>query len=634
MREKSSGNRFGQAKERWLALGICLFLAAIVWLVFGQAIHFHFINFDDAPYVLKNPQVNRGLTTEGFVWAFTHVHSGNWHPLTWLSHMLDCQLYGLNAGWHHLTNIILHAATAILLFLVLRQMTGLLWRSAFVAALFAIHPLRVESVVWVAERKDVLSGLFFVLTLWAYARYTRHPSAARYILIMLLFSFGLMSKPMLITLPFVLLLLDYWPLDRFGAGRDRGEPTPSTPQKLLLEKLPLLGLVAASSVVTLFAQKVALQPLTNMSMAARTGNALISGVVYLRQFFWPFPLAPLYPIWPPDVVTEKVLLCAGLLIAISAVVFFLRRLRYLVTGWLWYLIMLGPVIGILQVGNQAHADRYTYLPQIGLAILVTWALADLCSRWRHRAFILAPLAAGVLVFLGFSAQTQAAYWRNSETLWTHTLAVTTNNAVAEENLGETLYQQGRSPEAIPHFQKALRNDPYDASVHSTLGIALLEIGQVDESLAHLQTAIQLDPHNADAQYNLANTLMALDQPQEAIAHYNNALQINHDDVQSLNNLAWILATWPDPLVRDGTKALALAERAVSLTNHREARTMATFAAAFAESGRFPDALKTAESAADLAKAEGNSGLADSILSQAERYRANLPMRDYRFRSTR
>src|SRR5947207_9978697 len=634
MREKSSGNRSGQAKERWLALGICLFLAAIVWLVFGQAIHFHFINFDDVPYVVKNPQVYRGLTREGFVWAFTHFHSGNWHPLTWLSHMLDCQLYGLNAGWHHLTNIILHSATAILLFLVLREMTGLLWRSAFIAALFAIHPLRVESVVWVAERKDVLSGLFFVLTLWAYARYTRHPSAARYILILFLFSFGLMSKPMLVTLPFVLLLLDYWPLDRVGAGRDRGEPTPSTPQKLLLEKLPLLGLVAASSVVTLFAQKVALQPLTSMSMATRTGNALISGVVYLCQFFWPFPLAPLYPIWPPDVVTEKVLLCTGLLIAISAVVFFLRRHRYLVTGWLWYLIMLGPVIGILQVGSQAHADRYTYLPQIGLAILVTWGLADLCSRWRHRAFILAPLAASVLVFLGFSAQTQAAYWRNSETLWTHTLAITSNNAIAEENLGATLYQQGRSPEAITHFQNALRNDPYDASVHSTLGVALLDTGQVAESLAHLQTAVQLDPHDADAQYNLANALMALDHPADAIAHYKKALEIDHDDVQSLNNLAWILATWPDPLMRDGSKAVSLAERAVSLTDHREARTIATFAAAFAENGRFQDAVKTAERAADLAQSEGNPGFADFIRQQAEEYRAQHPARDYRYSSTR
>ena len=620
--------------SRWLVVAICLFLAAIIWLVFGQTFHFEFINFDDGPYIIKNSQVNRGLTSGGFVWAFTHFHSGNWHPLTWLSHMLDCQLFGMEAGWHHLTNVALHAATAILLFFVLWRMTGFTWRSAFVAAIFAIHPLRVESVAWVAERKDILSGLFFVLTLGAYVRYARRPSTTRYGGVLLLFALGLMAKPMLITLPFILLLLDYWPLNRLAPSGPVRDSSSISPGKLILEKLPLFGLVAASSVVTLFAQRIALQPLANISVATRIGNALISSVVYLRQFFWPFPLTAFYPFAPGEVVTLRVLVSAALLAAISLAVFLLRRHRYLVTGWLWYLVMLGPVIGILQVGNQAHADRYTYLPQIGLCLSVTWAAADLFSRWKRREFLLGPLAVGVITVSIFCARTQTASWKNSESLWRHTLAFTSHNAVAEENLAETLHENGQTLEAIAHLENALRIDPYDASVHSLLGVALLEIGQVDESLAQLQTAVQLDPHDADVQYNLANTFMALGQAGDAIAHYDAALKINPDDVQSLNNMAWILATCPDTLVRDGTKALALAERAVSLTNHREPRTIATFAAAFAEIARFPDAVATAQRAADLAQSQGNLALADSIRGQAELYRAELPVRDHRYSTPR
>jgi len=618
------------ANDRWLALAIIVFLGAMTWLVFGQTFHFDFINFDDGPYIVKNPQVNRGLTSEGIIWAFTHFHSGNWHPLTWLSHMLDCQLFGLNAGWHHLINVALHAATAVLLFLVLWRMTGFIWRSAFVAAIFAIHPLRVESVAWVAERKDILCGLLFVLTLGAYVRYARRPSAIRYVVVLVLFVLGLMAKPMLITLPFILLLLDYWPLDRLESPSGKS----TTAGKLIIEKLPLLAVAAASSIITLFAQKVALQPLANISIATRVGNALISCVVYLRQFFWPFPLAAFYPFVPGDVIATKVLLAAAVLAAISVAVVVLRRQRYLVTGWLWYLVMLGPVVGILQVGNQAHADRYTYLPQIGICLLLTWAVADLCSRWKGRGLVLGPLALAVVTVLSLIARTQAAYWQNSESLWTHTLSVVPNNAVAEENLAETLHENGRSLEAITHLEKAIRLDPYDASVHSLLGVALLETGDGVESLAQLQTAVQIDPHDGDAHYNLGNTLMALGQAKDAIDQYNEALKINPNDVQSLNNMAWILATWPDALVRDGTKALSLAERAVSLTNHREPRTLATFAAAFAEVARFPDAVTTAERAADLAQSQGNPGFADFIRQQAEEYRAQHPARDYRYSSTR
>lgn len=633
--QTKTANASAVLPDRWAVLGVCIFLAAVTWLVFGQTLNFQFVNFDDNEYVFKNPQVIRGLTVEGIVWAFTHVHSANWHPLTWLSHMLDCQLYGLNPGRHHLTNILLHAATAILLFLVLRQMTGALWRSAFVAAVFAIHPLRAESVAWVAERKDVLSGLFFMLTIGAYVRYARHPSPARYTWVMLLSAAGLMCKPMLVTLPFVLLLLDYWPLNRFATPGDRRNEKARSPRELIMEKLPLLALVAASSVATLFAQKIALQPLSNLSIMARAGNALISIVAYLGQMFWPVDLAAYYPFPPRIVVVPNVLLSLVILGCVSAAAFFLRRSRaYLITGWLWYLIMLGPVIGIVQVGNQARADRYTYLPQIGLLLILAWMTADLFAHWRNGRVLLGALSLAVLTALAWTTHTQAAYWRNNVSLWTHALACTSNNVVAEQNLGQAVYEQGKADEAIAHFENALRIDASQASVHSALGVVLLETGRTEQSLTQLQTAVALDPHDGDAHYNLGNTLMALGQADQALTHYNTASQINPDDTQCLNNMAWMLATWPDALIRDGTKALALAARAVLLTANKEPRTIATLAAALAENARFPEAVKTAERAAQLARDQGNFALADSIRRQVELYRASLPFRDRRYGSTR
>ena len=620
--------------NRWIVPGLCLFLAAIVWLVFGQTIHHQFINLDDGAYVLKNPQVSRGLTSEGIIWAFTQSHAANWHPLTWLSHMLDCQLYGLSPGGHHLTNVLLHAANAILLFLVLRQLTGSLWRSAFVAALFAIHPLRVESVAWVSERKDLLSGLFFLLSIWAYVRYTRNRSRARYGALLLFFTLGLLCKPMLVTLPAVLLLLDYWPLDRMPSATDSRDKKFQTLRTLVLEKLPLVGLAVASCAATIVAQQSAMQPLASISLPLRAGNALIACAAYIGNMWWPSELAVFYPLAFRDITASRVILSLVLLIGIFAIVFILRRWRYLVTGWLWYLVMLGPVIGIVQVGSQARADRYTYLPQIGLALLVTWAVADLCARWRYHRIFLATCSLIIIGALTFAAHLQASAWKDSETLWTQALSRTTDNLMAELNLGESAYQLGKISDAIKRFERALQIDPDRASVHSSLGVALLETGRPDESLAHLQTAVALDPHDADAHYNLGNTLMEIGRASEALAHFTIALQINPDDTQALNNMAWMLATWPDAMIRDGTKAVALAERAASLTSNKDPRPVATLAAALAETARFPEATKTAERAAQLAQDQGNSALADSVRQRAELYRANLPSRDRRYSSTR
>ena len=355
-------------RPRFLILYLCAGLALVTSVAFFPALRNNFVNFDDNTYVYENPKVVAGLTRSGITWAFTHFHSNNWHPLTWLSHMLDCQLYRLNAGGHHFTSVLLHAVVAILLFIVLQKMTGAVWRAAFVAAVFAIHPLRVESVAWISERKDILSGLFFMLTLAAYVNHARAPSVGRYLVVLLLYAFGLMCKPMLVSLPLVLLLIDYWPLRRFT--------DPSSARRLFIEKLPLIGLAALSCLVTLFAQRSTTASIAHIPLAWRVGNAAVACMIYIVQMIWPLHLAPFYP-HPADEqlapgVTDQlpawqIVLAIVVIIGVSIAAVLWRKQRpYVFTGWFWYLIMLGPVIGIVQVGLQAHADRYTYLPQIGL----------------------------------------------------------------------------------------------------------------------------------------------------------------------------------------------------------------------------------------------------------------------------
>ncbi|HVF71129.1 MAG TPA: tetratricopeptide repeat protein [Chthoniobacterales bacterium] len=646
---------------RWAAWGVAIGLAALVWAVFGQTVGHQFINFDDGPYIYENPYVSRGLTMQGVVWAFTHVHASNWHPLTWMSHMLDCQLYGLNPAGHHLTNLLLHATTAIVLFFVLRAVSGSLWRSAFVAALFAIHPQRVESVAWAAERKDMLSGLFFVLTIAAYLRYTRNPwSHGRYALVALFLGLGLMCKPMLVTTPLVILLLDYWPLNRLAAARTTLGPTSAT-QRLILEKLPLLAIAGASCLATLFAQADAILPVERIPVSWRLANAAIAYVDYLRQMVWPSDLAVFYPWQETQLSAVKIIFAIAILAAVSAAVFAFRPYRYLVTGWLWYLLMLMPVIGIVQVGNQARADRYTYLPQIGLYLLITWAVADLSSRWRHRAAVLASLSAILIGAFTFAARAQASFWKDSESLWTRTLSKTSSNAMAWLNLGEAVYKLGRIDEAIAHFERALQIQPNEptthgslgaalwkigrgekalfhlhksleiapkqAAVHSSLGVALLEIGRPEESMDHLEAALKIKPDDSNAHFNLGNTLLQLDRPGEAAAHYRRAVELNPRDAEALTNLAWILATSLDDRLRDGTQAIELAERADSLTMKKSPVIGASLAAAYAEANRFAEAVTTAERALQLALNETNEPRANSLRAQIELYRSNKPLRD-------
>ena len=652
LRLKSESRPAG-LNDHWTVPAVCIFLAAITFAVFGQTLRHGFVNFDDGLYVYENPVVQKGLTWGGFRWALTYGQIGHWHPLTWLSHMLDCQWYGLQAGGHHLTNILLHAAAAILLFLVLRRMTGFLWRSAFVAAVFAIHPLRVESVAWVAERKDVLSAFFFMLTLGAYVRYVRRPpSMIRYGAVVLCFALGLLSKNMLVTMPFVLLLLDYWPLNRLASF---------TPQVLLqrvAEKIPLFVLTAGSCVATALVPEK-LTAADKLPFGLRLENAVVSCVTYLWQMIHPSGLACVYPNPTNYLPFWQVAGALGLLLAISGAAWAFRRTHpWLVVGWLWYLGMMIPVIGMVQISYYAHADRYTYLPQIGLYLMLTWTAADLCAGWRHRRVLLGGLSTVILVALIFCAHTQTLYWRNSEVLWAHTLACTSDNyiahynlgdalikkrrmdeaiahfqtalqikpdyAEAHDNLGNALFQKGRVDEAITHYQTALQIRPDNAKAHNNLAIALFQTGRVNEAITHYQTALQIKPDYAEAHNNLGNALFQKGRVDEAITHYQTALQIKPDYAEAHNNLAWVLATVSQASLRNGGKAVKLAERANQLTSGENPVILRTLAAAYAEAGRLGDALLSAQKAIELAQAAGQKNLVEQINGELKFYERGLP----------
>jgi tetratricopeptide (TPR) repeat protein len=649
------------------------------------------------------------LTAPGVVWAFTHRYNANWHPLTTLSHMLDCQLYGLHAGRHHLTNVLLHTATAILLFLVLRQMmslrpdksaaatasqAGSLWPGAFVAAVFAVHPLRVESVAWIAERKDVLSGLFFVLTLGAYISYARKPSVGRYLLVIAAFALGLLSKSMLVTVPFVLLLLDYWPLRRYAAAN---QSYFRVARRLILEKIPLFALSATICAVTLRTQGEAILLAEAVSLPQRIFNAIVSCVTYLGQLFWPAKLAIFYPLSTtgnsPWIICPAILL----LMAVSVAAFRWRQKRpWFLTGWLWYLGMLVPVIGLVQVGGQAHADRYTYLPQIGLILLVTWTGMEVTASWRNRREVLVVVAAVILSGLVIAARTQTSYWRDSESLWTHTLACTSDEnalahsnlgnfllgrgrldeaieearkalairpddiiahnciglaflqkgqineamshfeddlkskpdyASAHNNLGAALFQIGRADDAITHLQRAVELDPNLPDAHNNLGGALFQIGRTDDAITHLQRALELDPNLPDAHNNLGGALLHKGQVAQAIAHFQKALELKPVFPAAANNLAWVLATWPEASYRNGPRAVELAIHVNQLTGGGHLMALRTLAAAFAEAGRFAEAIDTATRALQLADAQSNTFFIQTLPADIRLYESGQPLRD-------
>ncbi len=602
------------------ALAVCGALLLAVGLIFGQTVRYEFVNLDDNIYVYENPQVSRGLSTEGIAWAFTHSHFANWHPLTWISLMLDSQFYGLNAGGYHLTNVLLHAATAIPLFLVLWRMTSGFWPSALVAAIFAVHPLHVESVAWVTERKDVLSGLFFMLTLAAYAGYARRPfSLVRYLLVAFCFTLGLLAKQSLVTLPFVLLLLDYWPLKRF-----------SSPRRLMVEKVPLFVLAGAFSLLTMWVASGAVLPFTRLPLGWRLGNAVLSYVAYLGQFFWPQGLAALYPRPELDLPCWKIGAALLVLLGITVMVCWEGRRRpYLLVGWLWYLGMLVPMIGLVQVGIGGMADRFTYLSQIGLYIALVWGAAELYPSWPLRRWAGGLASVAMLAVLMGCAWRQTSYWHDSETLWTHTLKCTSRNCVAHYNLGNTLAHHGRFDEAIDQYRQALKINPDDVQVHINLGAALQLRRKLDEAIAQYQRALEIEPGNVNGHGNLGKVFASRRRFDEAIAQFQQAVKLKPDNANVQMNLAWLRATCPQASLRNGAEAIEHAQRANQISAGRRPDILYALAAAYAEAGRFPEAVAAARKARELATQQNNRGVADASRAAIALYEAGKPYRQTR-----
>jgi Flp pilus assembly protein TadD len=687
------------ARVRALAGGLVL-----VTLLLYQPVWFHgFVLFDDDDYVTNNPVVKAGLTWSGVKWALTTGHAGNWHPVTWLSHMLDCELFGLNPGAHHLISVLVHCANSALVLLLCWRLTRALWPSALVAALFAWHPLRVESVAWAAERKDVLSAFFFLLTLLAYARYAqttgvqssmfnvqlaaperseggcstfRRYSSPPYLLALVFFALGLMSKPMVVTLPFVLLLLDYWPLSRGERAEAREQQgfQFTAFRRLALEKLPFFLMSAAACVVTYLAQRAtAVATLREHPLGLRLGNAVIAYVRYLFMTFWPVDLAVIYP--PPDRVPAAGLLAAAaVLIVISTLVWMVRRRSpYLLAGWLWFLGTLVPVIGLVQVGSQALADRYTYIPLLGVFIALSFGARDLAARFQLKPAAVAFAMCVVLVGLLATTRLQLQYWRNSETLFARAVAVTRNNSVAEVNLGAAFDEQGRKREALIHYREGLRIaqehphltdtittpaqkavacanlagafeqagyaeeaaalyrqalgfEPARADLHEHLGSLLANLDRPDEALRELAQAASFAPNNPRPHFLMGATSFRSGHNADAIAHFRDALRINPDDVDALSFLAQVLAWDADPKLRNGAEAVALAERANRLSGGTNPNVLDTLAIAYAETGRFVEAQQLTRQAIELAASANLTNRVHSMEERLRGYQAGQPYR--------
>jgi Flp pilus assembly protein TadD len=560
---KQPASIFSSPEKRNVVL--CLLLVVATLAVYNPVNRHPFVNYDDDRYVTENPHIHNGVTWETITWAFAAMEQGNWHPLTWLSHALDYQLFHQNATGHHFTSLLIHAANAVLLFLLLIYATGRVGPSLLVAALFALHPINVESVAWVAERKNVLSTFFFFSALIAYCWYARKPGWRRYLVCSGLFAFGLMSKPMIITLPFVLLLLDYWPVGRIQGSPAGTPPVAQAPlSRLVVEKLPLLALSAASAVVTMHAQKAggAVRSTAQFSLSVRLENAVVAYATYLWKMIWPSHLAPLYPHPGDSLAAWQLLISALVLLAVTASVLRFRRKRYLLTGWLWFLGTLVPVIGLVQVGDQAMADRYAYITLVGVFVMIAWGAAELAdSRQIGLSACIVP-AACVLLALSFVTSRQLGHWSSNYDLWTHALAVTDRNFIAQNNLGGALLLLGKPDEAYSHFQAAAEINPNDPMSHSNLGAYLQEHGKLTEAMEQYDRTISLtsDAGLLAATYsNLGTAYRKLGEDQKARDSYDQALRLNPNQFNAYLGLGELLEkrNQLDDAIRNYSKSVEL-----------------------------------------------------------------------------
>lgn len=667
-----------------VVLALVLVTVAAHWRVLQN----DFVNYDDNDYVTANPIVQRGVTAEGLAWAFGNLHGAKtyWHPLPWVSHMIDCQLFKLKPAGHHAMSLLLHAVNVVLLFLVLERLTGARWRSVIVAALWAVHPLQVDTVAWVTERKNILAAFFWLLTMAAYARYAAKPTVGRYLLVPLAMALGLMCKPVLVTLPFALLLLDGWPMRRWrgrGAGQGTEErraslgqnPPPAEPsdarrsgfptvpvRRLLLEKLPLLALAIISAVITQLAHDRlgVREEITGLQLHHKIGNALVAYVRYIDHTLWPADLTVLYlhpGAWP----AAKVALCGAMLAVITTLALVqVRRQPWLLIGWCWFLGVLVPTIGLRQAGIQAMADRFAYLPLIGLLVMVVWSVADRLAGSARAVKASSGLVAIALVALTAVTWKQTGHWKNSVTLWTRAIAINPNNYLAHANLAVELMGQSKFPDARRHAEEAARIFPAFVEPRLTLAWVAWRTGDTAEmrrqieqgararpggwevvrragglwaaegalepALAVFDLGLMALPADADLRAQRAQVLDAMQRPREAAQEYREVLRLQPDAPLVQNNLARLLATAADPALRNGAEAVRLAERACELTGRRHAIFLGTLAAAYAEAGRFPDAVRSAEQAIAVAGAAGEKQVAELNRQLVELYRAGKPYR--------
>jgi protein O-mannosyl-transferase len=625
-------------------LGVPLVLAAAVFITYFGALRADFITCDDPDYVVNNAEVQSGLTTPGLRWALTTSHANNWHPLTWMSHMLDCQIYGMKPMGHHLTSVLLHTFNTALVFMMLWQLTRAMWRSALVAGLFGLHPMHVESVAWISERKDVLSTFFFLLTIWSYARYAKFriqnsefrmregtpisPTKAWfcYGLGLLLFALGLMSKPMVVSLPFVLLLLDFWPLQRLALPL---ASSPIRPSRLVAEKVPFVVLAAAASVITLRVQSNEgnMATIEALPPDLRLANAAISYVRYLGKLVWPTKLAAHYPYNNHPAAEQVVFAALVLLFLTVAALRLLKSKPYTMVGWLFFVGTLLPVIGLVQVGTQSMADRYSYIPYIGLFLIAAWGLGDFARLGLTNLRLSVAASAVVLAACAVLSARQVALWKNTETLFTHSLSVVPNDSNAQANLGAALMMKGKYDEAAVHVREALAINPNYPEAKSNLGFILAMQGKYDEAISWCRAALRLRPSLAQTHYLLGMALLATGERQEAVTEYRSCLAINANHTLSCNDLAWVLSTDPNEKLRNGLEAVSLGERACRLTGYKDAQFVGTLAAAYAEAGRFDEAIKTAQRAKTIAEQTGETELVKKNEELLRLYRARQPYRD-------
>ena len=632
---------------------IALLLALVTLLAYLPVVRNGFVNYDDQTYVTENPVVQKGLTWTGIQWAFTTGHGGNWHPLTWLSLMLDDELFGINAGAFHFVNVLFHAANTVLLFVLLWRLAGALWPAAFIAALFAWHPLHVESVAWIAERKDVLSTFFALLTLLAYAKYAMENCHRSFWLALIFFALGLMSKPMLVTLPFVMLLLDFWPVQRFHA---------STVQRLFIEKIPFFALSAISCIVTFLAQRgiAAVASLEQVPLNYRLENTLVAYTSYLLKTVWPANLAVIYPL-PKEISGITVVASAAVLIFISTAVW--RGCRtgpYLLVGWLWFLGTLVPVIGLVQVGSAALADRYTYFPLIGIFIAAVFGVRDLAERFQFPKIILPAASVLILGACLSLTERQLSCWRDSESLFTHAIAVTKNNAIALMGLGAALHVQGRFDEALVYYHEADRLETGRYEIHSNManildekghpqealaeylealwlepkmpllhcavGETLTELGRFDEALDELTNAAQLDPAYAPPHFDMAKVFLKQGRDADAIEQFRAALRLDPDNSQILTCDAQVLAADENSEIRDGKTALILAIKANVITGGTQPFALDALGMAYAENGDFTNAVEVVQREIELATAAKLKNL-EPLQQRLELYKSHQPWRE-------